>query len=279
MEQQWLGNAGCRVRFVVPRCHISLGGNSGPVAGTFEQALRRLQSASDCRVVAISRYYETAPVGDQAGAGYLNAVAEFETALAPLELLDKLQSIERDLGRTRPTRWGPRTLDLDLVFYGSQILDSPRLVVPHPAAWYRRFVLDPLVEIAPRFVHPVKEVEICTLRDRLLVRPLRVSLAGGTSEYKRELIGLLSPRFAAVEFSDWEFSDWDSSPPSGAGPASGADPASEPALILWLGHKSGLSAPATCDFEQLPRLSRIDATGGAQPVHDFARYVVQSALG
>ena len=251
----------------MPRCHISLGGNSGPVAETFEQALRRLQSVSDCRVVAISRYYETAPVGDQAGAGYLNAAAELETALAPLELLDKLQSIERDLGRTRATRWGPRTLDLDLVFYGSQILDSPRLVVPHPAAWYRRFVLDPLVEIAPRFVHPVKEVEIRTLRDRLLVRPLRVSLAGGTSEDKSELIGLLSPRFAAVEFSDW-----DSSPPNGA------DPAGEPALILWLGHKSGLSAPATCDFEHLPRLSRIDATAGTQPVHDFARYVLQSAL-
>ena len=79
----------------MPRCHISLGGNSGPVAGTFEQALRRLQSASDCQVVAISRYYETAAVGDQAGASYLNAVAELETALAPLELLDKLMGKKR----------------------------------------------------------------------------------------------------------------------------------------------------------------------------------------
>jgi 2-amino-4-hydroxy-6-hydroxymethyldihydropteridine diphosphokinase len=216
-------------------------------------------------VVSVSRYHETAPVGDEAGAGFLNAAAELENSLTPLDLLDKLQAVERDLGRTRSTHWGPRTLDLDLVFWESQIINSPRLVIPHPAAWYRRFVLDPLVEIAPRFVHPVKQVDICTLRERLLVRPLHVSFAGRRpSESRTQLIGRLASDFPDVEFSDWESA-------SHRGP----DPASVPALILWLGPES-VSASG---FESLPSLPRIAVPDGSQPVHDFVRYVIQSALG
>lgn len=265
----------------MPRCHISLGGNSGPVAATFDQALTRLQSTRDSRVVAVSRYHETAPVGDEAGPRFLNAAAELETALAPLELLDELQTVERELGRSRSIHWGPRTLDLDLLYYESQIINLPRLIVPHPAAWYRRFVLDPLVEIAPRFVHPVKQVEVAALRDRLLARPLRVALAGSSSESKTDLIRSLSPSFDAIEFSDW-----DSSAPAGRD-ASGAR-LNVPALIFWLGPESGLSEPGLSvlekpatvsdDFEQLPPLPRIDATTGPQSVRDFVRYVIQSAL-
>jgi 2-amino-4-hydroxy-6-hydroxymethyldihydropteridine diphosphokinase len=242
------------------------------MAATFEQALDRLRSDGACQVVAVSSYNKTAPVGDQAGAGFLNAAAELETALAPLQLLDKLQAIEHDLGRTRTIHWGPRTLDLDLLFWESQIIDSPRLVVPHPAAWYRRFVLDPLVEIAPRFVHPVKRVDVTTLRGRLLVRPFRVSLAGGTQETKSELIRRLSADFPDVVFSDWDTS------------AMG-----EPALIFWLGppvgsagagsSATGSAAGAASEFERLPVVPRIDATSQTQPIHDFIRYVIQAAQG
>lgn len=251
----------------MPRCYISLGGNSGPVAETFAQGLDRLESDGDCRVIAVSENHKTAPVGDQAGAGFLNAAAELETSVAPLQLLDKLQAVERELGRTRTTHWGPRTLDLDLLFWESQIIDSPRLIVPHPAAWYRRFVLDPLVEIAPRYVHPVKQVNISTLRKRLLVRPLRVSFAGSTPEMKSNLIRLLSADLPAVVFSDWD-----------------ATANIEPALIFWLGPRAesssqGRSAPAQSDFERLPALPRIDATIARQPVQDFARYVIQAAAG
>ena len=266
----------------MPECHISLGGNSGPVAVTFDEALARLQNESDCRVVAVSRFHETAAVGDQAGAGFLNAVAELETSLEPLGLLDKLQTVERELGRTRSIHWGPRSLDLDLLFYDSQIVNSPRLVVPHPAAWYRRFVLDPLVEIAPRFVHPVKHVDMRTLRDRLLARPFRVSLAGSNSEYKADLIRLLSPSFPPVEFSDWDS-------PESDGPGPAKERPLDPALIFWLGSESRNSgpglpeietpAPALSEFERLPALPRIDATASPLPVHDFVRYVIQSALG
>lgn len=270
----------------MPRCHISLGGNLGLVAATFEQALSRLDGENDCRVIAFSDNHETAPVGDQAGAVFLNAAAELETELPPLDLLDKLQAVEHELGRTREgnsqaTRWGPRTLDLDLVFYGSQVIDLPRLVVPHPAAWYRRFVLDPLVDIAPRFVHPVKDVEIGTLRNRLLARPLRVSLAGGTPEGKAKLIGLLAPGMPAVEFSDW---DSPRGAVSGPSDEETGQEASKPAFIFWLGpgqgsSGAGRSTAAGSDFEHLPPLPRIDATAAAVPVHDFVRYVIQSALG
>lgn len=255
----------------MPRCYISLGGNSGPVAATFELALERLPGAGDCQVVAVSSFNKTAPVGDHAGAGFLNAAAELQTALTPLQLLDKLQAIERELGRTRTIHWGPRTLDLDLLFWESQIINSPRLVVPHPAAWYRRFVLDPLVEIAPHFVHPVKQLDMTTLRARLLVRPFRVSVAGGTFENKSELIRRLSTDFPDVVFSDWD--------PSAE---------SEPALIFWLGSPvgsvkvgstAGSAAGASSGFEGLPAVPRIDTTSQTQPIHDFARYVIQAAQG
>src|SRR5262245_21273994 len=125
----------------MPHCLIALGGNLGAVERSFEGALQRLADAPRCALVAASRLHRTAAVGTDAGPEFLNAAAEVATELAPLELLDLLQSIERDFGRIRGTHWGPRTLDLDLLFYGSEIIDLPRLVVPHPAVWHRRFVL------------------------------------------------------------------------------------------------------------------------------------------
>src|SRR5580765_3109618 len=97
------------------RCHISLGGNSGPVAENFAAALGRLRGAAGCSVVAVSRSFETASVGSAAGGRFLNAAAELETSLEPLALLDLLQSVESDLGRRRTVRWGPRPIDLDLL--------------------------------------------------------------------------------------------------------------------------------------------------------------------
>ncbi len=256
----------------MPRCLISLGGNSGPVAATFELALSRLQQGGQCRVAAVSRNYATAAVGDQAGAKFLNAAAELETALAPLELLDWMHNVELELGRIRATHWGPRTLDVDLLFWESQIIDTPRLIVPHPAAWYRRFVLDPLAEIAAAFVHPVKRVTIGALRERLLVRPLRVSFAGSTQEQKAKIIGRLAANFPTVSFSDWDCTE-----------RNGAA-VSDPALIFWLGPRAGGSStdsPATAqgEFERLPLVPRIDSTAAKEPQADFVRYVVQSALG
>lgn len=248
----------------MPRCHISLGGNTGAVAETFDQALQRLRSVPGCRVVAVSGNFETAPVGEFAGAPFLNAAAEIETSLPALALLDVLQALEQALGRVRTVRWGPRTIDLDLLYYGDEIIASPRLMVPHPAAWYRRFVLDPLVEIAPDRIHPIKRVSMRSLRERLLARPLPVALAGGAPVDRANLLALLAPRFAGVSFF------------AGDGPPPGVDSA---ALIFWLGsadRTGGCSASFCGPTRESPW---IDATACAEPPHVFIGQVLQAALG
>jgi 2-amino-4-hydroxy-6-hydroxymethyldihydropteridine diphosphokinase len=252
----------------MPRCYISLGGNLGAVGEAFDTALDRLGTAPGNSLIAVSSVHRTIPVGDRSGDAFLNAAAEIETLSSPLALLDLLQSIEVDLGRTKTFRWAPRPIDLDLLFYGSESIDLPRLTVPHPAAWYRRFVLDPLVEIAPRFVHPVKKADIETLRRRLLGRPLVVALAGGESEARSALILGLGP-----ELPDVRFVDRDEISRSGVGPVD------EPALTFWLGSDGNPTATHSRDFCQLPLLSRIDATKVSEPVQDFVRHVIQSASG
>jgi 2-amino-4-hydroxy-6-hydroxymethyldihydropteridine diphosphokinase len=248
----------------MPRCHISLGGNSGTVAETFGRAIDRLGKNAGCSVVALSRFHQTAPVGDQAGDRFLNAAAELQTSLDPMELLDLLQLIERELGRVRTVHWGPRTLDLDLLYYGSQIIDSTRLIVPHPAAWYRRFVLDPLVEIAPDLEHPVKQATMRVLRERLLARPLPVGLAGGDTATKTEVLPALGELFTDVQFSDWDQL------------RSGTE---EPALILWLGQSRQANEPLSQTYERLPLVARLDVSAAGESLFDDMRHVVQAALG
>jgi 2-amino-4-hydroxy-6-hydroxymethyldihydropteridine diphosphokinase len=130
------------------RAAIGLGANQGDRLG----ALRRAASAlADLGVVAaVSSLYETAPVGGPSQPDYLNAVVVVDTELSPLDLLGRLQAIEEEAGRVRGIRWGPRTLDLDLLCYGERRLDLPVLVVPHPRAAERRFVLAPLAEVWPQ---------------------------------------------------------------------------------------------------------------------------------
>jgi 2-amino-4-hydroxy-6-hydroxymethyldihydropteridine diphosphokinase len=104
----------------------------------------------------VSSLHETEPVGGPPGQGlYLNAVTVLETELEPIELLGVLQQIEVQFGRARTVRWGERTLDLDLLLFGDSILQTPELCVPHPRMRMRRFVLEPLVELAPQVVDPV----------------------------------------------------------------------------------------------------------------------------
>jgi 2-amino-4-hydroxy-6-hydroxymethyldihydropteridine diphosphokinase len=161
---------------------IALGGNVGNVVETMDAALDALDSLSTVSVGQVSRVYETTPVGSRAGEAYLNAAAELETSLPAGSLLAELQQIEQSLGRTAGQRWTNRPIDLDLLLMEDRIVDTRRLTLPHPHLWYRRFVLDPLVEIAPDAVHPVWEVTIRRLRDNLLRRPLQIAIAGGCAE-------------------------------------------------------------------------------------------------
>ncbi|MEN1939545.1 2-amino-4-hydroxy-6-hydroxymethyldihydropteridine diphosphokinase [Luteimonas sp. MJ246] len=139
------------------RAFIGLGGNMGDVAATLRSALAALDALPATRLVQASRFYRTPAWGVEAQPDFINAVAVLETALAPRALLDALLAIERGHGRERAadgSRWGPRTLDLDLLLYGDLVVDEPGLVVPHPQLHARAFVLVPLKEVAPDALVP-----------------------------------------------------------------------------------------------------------------------------
>ena len=133
--------------------YVGLGSNLGDRAAELDRALDELAALPSTTLVARSAYYASAPV-QAAGGEYLNAVARLRTTLAPIELLRALQAIERAHGRERPYANAPRTLDLDFLLYGDEVLASEELCLPHPRLHERAFVLVPLAELAPDLVVP-----------------------------------------------------------------------------------------------------------------------------
>ena len=129
--------------------YVGLGANLGDREGTIRAAVADLPG-----VVAVSTLRETDPVGITDQPRFLNGVAALETELAPRELLDALLAVERRLGRERGKRWGPRTIDLDLLLYGDEVIGEDGLTIPHPRLHERRFVLEPLADLAPLLVVP-----------------------------------------------------------------------------------------------------------------------------
>lgn len=134
--------------------YVGLGSNLEQPEGQLRRALDELSRLPGTRLSAHSGLYRNPPMGPVPQPDYVNAVAALETILAPLELLDRLQAVEQAHGRVRIERWGPRTLDLDLLLYAERIIDEPRLQVPHPGLHERPFVLYPLAEIAPQLTIP-----------------------------------------------------------------------------------------------------------------------------
>jgi 2-amino-4-hydroxy-6-hydroxymethyldihydropteridine diphosphokinase len=133
--------------------YIGLGANLGDRLETLQEALDAL--AESVSVLDVSSVYETAPQGCADQPDFLNAVARIQTDLPPADLLSAMSGIERRLGRMRHRRWGPRTIDLDILSYDRLVCHGPDLTLPHPRMHQRAFVLIPLAEIAPQFVHPV----------------------------------------------------------------------------------------------------------------------------
>ncbi len=133
--------------------YIGLGSNMGDRTGACRKALELLSRAGI--VTAVSSFYCTEPVGYKEQDEFINAAAAIVTDLSPHDLLLACREIENRLGRIRVIRWGPRALDLDLLLYGSSVVNLPDLTIPHPQMSLRGFVLIPLCEIAPRVVHPI----------------------------------------------------------------------------------------------------------------------------
>lgn len=137
------------------RVYVGLGSNLGDRGVTLRRALDLLRGDEEVELVAVSSFRDTEPWGPVSQPRFLNAVAALETALAPRAVLERLLGIERSLGRSRSAqRFGPRTIDLDLLLYGDEIVDEPGLAVPHPRLHERRFVLEPLAELEPALVVP-----------------------------------------------------------------------------------------------------------------------------
>lgn len=134
---------------------IGLGANLGDTANALCQALERLHSVPGVQVQRVSSLYRSAPI-DAGGPDYLNAVAEISTTLAPQALLEALQALEQAAGRERPYRNAPRTLDLDILWFGQQHIDTASLCVPHPRLHERAFVLLPLAELLPERITPTQ---------------------------------------------------------------------------------------------------------------------------
>jgi 2-amino-4-hydroxy-6-hydroxymethyldihydropteridine diphosphokinase len=137
------------------RAYIALGSNLGDRRDNLERALALLRARAGVVVTAVSSFIETEPVGGPPQGRFLNAAAALETALSPHDLLAMLLDIEQQLGRVRAERWGPRVIDLDLLLCGNEVAADPDLTLPHPRMHERRFVLEPLAEIAADAVHPV----------------------------------------------------------------------------------------------------------------------------
>ena len=240
---------------------IAMGGNLGDVPLTLRQAVRLLEEHSAVSNVRRSRLYSSAPVGASAGDAFFNAALACETRLEPIELLDLLQSIETQLGRTRNLHWGPRTIDLDVVFYGDRVLESERLTLPHPHCWYRRFVLDPVADLCPDFPHPVLGRSVAELRDRLRSQPVRI-LIGSADD-----LGAIKQTLPS-EFPDVEFV-WVEQPDS--------VPRSAASLGLWIGNgpddlaADWLRGPNNERATQFVRDALSAAFGRVVPVGDASR--------
>jgi 2-amino-4-hydroxy-6-hydroxymethyldihydropteridine diphosphokinase len=144
---------------------LGLGGNIGDVAEAFIYALRRLQDAEGVTALRASSVYRTPPWGKRDQPPFLNMAVVVETTLSPPALLALCLDIEQGMGRRRIERWGPRTLDIDILTYGDAVVDEPDLKIPHPHMNERAFVLAPLAEVAPRL--SVAGVEIAKLLERV----------------------------------------------------------------------------------------------------------------
>ena len=148
------------------RVFISLGSNLGDRLQYIQRAVEAIQKVASTRIKTVSSVYETEPVEKKNQPEFLNATAELDTTVEARQLFRALKGIEQSLGRTSTERWGSREIDLDLLYYGADVLAEAELTVPHPEIHKRRFVLVPLAEIAGEFIDPAANQSLTQLLDR-----------------------------------------------------------------------------------------------------------------
>lgn len=146
---------------------LGLGANLGDRCQNFKKAFQLLEKNPANKIKRMSSIYETEPIGVEEQPLFLNAVAEVETSLSPRQFLKFILEIENILGRTRETRYSPREIDLDILFFDDLIISEDDLVVPHPLISERAFVLVPLAELAPDFIHPVFKISLAELKEKV----------------------------------------------------------------------------------------------------------------
>jgi len=149
------------------KSYVGLGSNLGNRLGNIRFALAAMGQMPGSSVLRMSAVYETEPVGNADQPKFLNAAVELETSLDPAVLLKSLQRIEHHMGRVRQVKWEPRVIDLDILFFGSQVIDTPELKVPHPELSLRGFVLVPLCDLIPEFEDPASRQKVKVLLKKL----------------------------------------------------------------------------------------------------------------
>lgn len=140
--------------------YLSIGSNLGNRLENITNAIKKLNELANTKVKKVSTIYETEPVGKKNQPTFLNIAVEIETELSPLELLSEIKKIEYELGRTPSERWGPRTIDIDIILYGNVCINEKQLVLPHAEFRNRRFVLQPLAELCCNEVDPITGLTI-----------------------------------------------------------------------------------------------------------------------
>lgn len=161
------GSVSVKIKRGWHRAYIALGSNLGDSESYISKALSELEASSDIRCIRRSSLRKTKPYGGIQQPDFLNGAAELETLLTPQELLAFLQELEHRAGRERKEHWGPRTLDLDILFYDDLIMDSEALTIPHADMQRREFVLAPLAELNPHLRHPLLHLTVQEMLDRL----------------------------------------------------------------------------------------------------------------
>lgn len=152
------------------KAYLGLGSNMGDKKGYLDQAVKAMDETRGCKVEKVSSYLVTEPYGGVEQDDFLNACLILKTFLSPQELLERLHEIEQDAHRERVIRWGPRTLDLDILLYDDEIMETEDLVIPHVEMHLREFVLKPLCEIAPNKRHPIYQKTIAQLAAEVCVQ-------------------------------------------------------------------------------------------------------------